>query len=202
MTDAVLSEYRYQEQKAPFALYIALFFLLICINSLVAKFMVFSFPISPGVSSFYIVVVCMIVFSLWFGLWGAMAAYIGCFIGAGLLSNIPMDVCIYWSFADFFEAIIPLLAFRILHANLLIVSWRDAGIFLVFGVILNNFIGAMVGSISLAFGGIISSSEIYPAFFGWLFGNWIVCILLIPPVLRLITPVLSDHGLFVKNYLT
>lgn len=93
-------------KQPPFFLYLGLFFLLLCINALLARFAVFSLNAAPGISSFYIVVALMVVFALWFGMWGAMAAYAGCFVGAGLLSGIPEDVDLIWSLADFWQVLI------------------------------------------------------------------------------------------------
>jgi hypothetical protein len=73
----------------PFFLRVALFFLLVCCNVLVAKSVVFTYSIAPGVSFFYTVVTLIIVTTLWFGMYGALAAYAGCYIGAGILIGIP-----------------------------------------------------------------------------------------------------------------
>lgn len=202
MNGTIVSDLGQKNGIIPLPLYFALFFLLTCINALVAKFMVFSFPVAPGVSALYLVVCCMILFALWFGLWGSFAAYAGCFIGAGILSGIPVDVSLLWSFADFLEAFIPLLAFRILKADPSLISWRDVSILLIFGIVLNNCIGAAWGSVTLAISGLITWNELSSTFFGWLISNLIVCLILIPPVLYLVTPRLSKHELFIKNYLT
>jgi len=189
-----------QKEKPPVYQYFALFLLLVCINTLVSKIAVISFNIAPGASSFYIVVAFMVVFTLWFGMWGAVAAYTGCFIGAGILSGIPPDVSLYWSLADFWQVLIPLLAFRVLKADPSLRSVRDVGILLVSGVFLNNLAGALWGSMSLAVGGEIPWSEINTVFYEWWFGNCIVCLLLVPPILYLVTPVIRDHNLFVRDY--
>jgi integral membrane sensor domain MASE1 len=184
----------------PFALYLGLFFLLACINALLAKFAVFSFAVGPGISSFYIVVALMVVFVLWFGMWGGIAAYAGCFIGAGVLSGIPPEVSLFWSFADFWQVIIPLAAFRMLHADPALKSRRDLIILLLFGVVLNNLVGAIWGSATLALGGVIPWSGIASAFSAWWLGNTIVCLVLLPVILWIFTPVVRNHELFVRNY--
>jgi hypothetical protein len=189
-----------QGEKPPFYPYIALFFILVIVNTVVAKIAVVSSNIAPGASSFYLVVALMIVFTLWFGMWGAMAAYTGCFIGAGILSGIPPDVCLYWSLADFWQVLIPLFAIRFLKADPSLRSMRDLWIILAFGVFLNNLAGALWGSVSLALGGVIPWSEIYGVFVGWWIGNVIVCLLLVPVLLYLCTPVIRDHNLFVWDY--
>ena len=189
-----------QKENPPVYQYFALFLLLVCINTLVSKIAIISFNIAPGASSFYIVVAFMVVFTLWFGMWGAVAAYTGCFVGAGILSGIPPDVSLYWSLADLWQVLIPLLAFRVLKADPSLRSVRDVGILLVSGVFLNNLAGAIWGSMSLAVGGEIPWSEINTVFYEWWLGNCIVCLLLVPPILYLVTPVIRDHNLFVRDY--
>ena len=189
-----------QRGKSPFYQYIALFLLLVIVNTVVAKIAVVSSNIAPGASSFYLVVAFMIVFTLWFGMWGAMAAYAGCFIGAGILSGIPPDVSLYWSLADFWQVLIPLLAIRFLKADPSLRSMRDLCMILAFGVFLNNLAGAFWGSLSLVIGGEIPWSEIYGVLVGWWIGNVIVCLLLVPVLLYLGTPVIRNHNLFVRDY--
>jgi len=184
----------------PFSLYVGLFFLLLCINALLAKFAVFTFAIAPGISAFYIVVALMIVFTLWFGLWGALAAYGGCFIGAGLLSGIPPGVGLYWSLADVWQVLIPLLIFRALRADPALGSRRDLALLLLSGVVLNNLCGALWGSFTLALGGVIPWSGVTPAFYAWFAGNVVVCLVLLPVILWCFTPAARSHELFVRAY--
>ncbi len=77
-----------------------------------------------------------------------MAAYAGCFIGAGLLSGISADVSLFWSLADFWQVLIPLVAFRYFGADPALTSRRDLVIALFFGVLLNNLCGAVWGLLS------------------------------------------------------
>lgn len=187
-------------RQVPFFLYLALFFLLVCINALVAKFVVFSFSMGPGVSMLYVVVAPMIVFGLWYGMYGAIAAYAGCYIGAGLLSGIPPDVSLYWSLADFWQVIIPLVAFRELGCDPALTSKKDVGVLLIFGIVLNNLVGATWGAVTLALGGEIPWSEVAQAWYAWLAGNIAVCLILVPVILYVVTPYLRDHELYVRGY--
>ncbi|MCX6690980.1 MAG: MASE1 domain-containing protein [Methanoregula sp.] len=187
-------------QHPPFPIYIGLFFLLLCINALFAKFAVFTFEVGPGISSFYIVVALMIVFGLWFGMWGAIAAYAGCFVGAGLLSGIPAGINLFWSLADFWQVLIPLLAFRYLRADPALGKWRDLIIVLLFGVFINNVCGALWGSLTLALAGVIPWSGVGTALLSWLLGNIIVCLVLLPLILYIFTPLVRSHELFVNSY--
>lgn len=180
-------------------LYIYLTFLIIItiINSLLSRFAIISWQIAPGVAGLYFAVAFMIAFTLWFGIWGAIAAYIGCFIGAGMTAGMPPNVNAFWSLADLWQVLIPLIAFRTLGADVGLKTKRDFLIFLVFGLVLNNLAGAGWGAITFTAGGISWRQDI---FVGWLTGNLIVTIVITPLLLRYITPFIRRSGIYVKNY--
>ncbi len=45
----------------------------------------------------------MIAFTLWFGAWGAVAAYVGCVIGAGIPEGLLLSVNLCRSLADLWQ---------------------------------------------------------------------------------------------------
>jgi integral membrane sensor domain MASE1 len=186
--------------RKPATFYFLLFILLVGIDTLAAKFLVFSFGIAPGVSSIYVVVAVMIVFSLWFGIWGAFAAYAGCYIGAGIFGGIPPGINLVWSLADFWQVIIPLVAFRTLKIEAPPKGLKEVLALLIFGVLLNNLAGAFWGSMTLALAGIISWNDTIPVFFSWLSGNVISCLVLVPALLYFVTPLIRDHSLLIRKY--
>jgi len=115
--------------------FLLLLIALIIINTLLARFAILVLPFggAPGVSSLYIAIAFMILFTLWFGGYGAIAAYVGCFIGSGILSGIPAGVNWYWSLSGLWQVLIPLVAFRMLSVDLSLAKPRDMIIFIVFG---------------------------------------------------------------------
>ncbi len=175
---------------------------LIIINTLLARFAVLALPVAgvPGVSGLYIAVAFMILFALWFGGYGAIAAYAGCFIGAGVLSGIPAQVNWYWSLAGLWQVLIPLVAVRMLNADLALSKRRDILIFVIFGVLVNNAFGALWGTVTLAVGNIIAWAEVTPAFVAWCIGNIIVTAVIVPIALRYGTPHVRKTRIFVRNY--
>jgi len=142
----------------------------------------------------------MIVTTLWFGLWGAIAAYAGCWIGAGVLSGLSPTTSLVWSVADLLQVAIPLLAFRLLGADASLRTRRDMGILIVFGIILNNLAGAIWGTLSLAPAGLVDLPNLLPLFSVWFIGNMIICAVIVPAVLWFGTPFIREHELFVKRY--
>ena len=188
-----------QKQKSLYT-YLIILIIITIINSLLARFAIITWQIAPGISGLYFAVAFMIAFTLWFGIWGAMAAYIGCFIGAGMTAGLPPGLNVYWSLADLWQVLIPLIAFKTLGADAGLRTKRDFLVFLIFGLVLNNFVGAAWGASTLALGGIISWNNTQEEFVGWLIGNLIVTIAITPLLLRYITPHIKKSGLYVRNY--
>jgi hypothetical protein len=159
---------------------------------------------TSGVSSLYVAVAFMILFTLWFGAYGAIAAYVGTLVGSGLLSSGGLashpEVAVYWAVAGLFQVLIPLIALRSFDVDLSLQNIRDVNLLVVFGVIINNVIGAAWGAWTLGLGNIITPSQIGSVFMTWLIGNIIVTILIVPLALRHLTPRMQKSRLYVRNY--
>ncbi|MFX1317300.1 MAG: hypothetical protein ACFE9T_15665 [Promethearchaeota archaeon] len=83
------------------------------VSFVLAYYAVIAAPVGvfPGVSGLYLAVAIYVPLSLWLGLWGCFAGYFSCLIlgfvtGYGWWSFL-------WSFCDFFEGFLPLVAFRL-----------------------------------------------------------------------------------------
>ena len=184
--------------------FVILTLVLIVVNTLIAWLCRIALPADVGgVSRLYVAVAFMILFTLWFGAYGAIAAYAGTLIGSGLLSSnpaIPPDVAIYWSIAGLLQVLIPLIALRTFEVDLSLENRRDWTLLLLFGVLINNVAGAAWGAYTLALGNVIQSSQIGSTFMLWLIGNIIVTIILVPLGLKFLTPKVRRSKLFVKYY--
>ena len=169
------------------------------INALLSRFAVVAWPDAPGVSSVYFAVAFMIPFTLWFGAWGAVSAYVACVIGAGL-PWVPLGVNLYWSLADLWQVLIPLVAFKRLHAYAGLRTLRDLVVFFVFGWLLNNLAGALWGSTMLSVGGVLPRSEVPGTFVSWLVSNLIVTLAISVLLLKYATPLLVQRDLLIGGY--
>jgi len=181
--------------------FVILTFVLIIVNTLLAWLSVKIFPASAdGVSLIYIAVAFMILFTLWFGAYGAIAAYIGTLLG-GMLSTASLqqhpEVAVLWAVAGLLQVLIPLVAVRVFEVNLTMESRRDWTVVLLFGVLINNVIGAGLGAFALS---LITSGTMAGIFSTWLIGNIIVTILIVPASLRFLTGKVQRSKLFVRNY--
>ena len=184
--------------------FVILTLVLIVVNTLIARLCAIALPGGAGgVSALCVAVAFMILFTLWFGAYGSIAAYAGTLIGSGLLSTspvIPAGVAIYWSIAGLLQVLIPLVALRTFEVDLSLENRRDWTLLLLFGVLINNVVGAAWGACTLAFGNVILSSQIGSVFTLWLAGNIIVTVLIVPLALRHLTPKVRKSKLFVKYY--
>jgi len=181
--------------------FLLLTIVLIIINTLVARFLAFPSPVGPaGLNTIYPAVALMILFTLWFGCYGAIAAYAGCFIGAGVLSGMPPDVAAYWSFADLWQVLIPLVALRMLRINLDLSTRRDQVNVVLFAVLINNAFGAAWGTATLAIGNVIEWVDISSTFGSWFIANVIITTVIVIPAIFYLTPAVQKSRLFVRQY--
>jgi len=189
--------------REPTYSFVILTLALIIIDTLLARLSVVAFPTGTGgVSWLYFAVAFMIIFTLWFGAYGAIAAYVGTLIGSGLLGSLGNhpDVALYWSLAGLLQVLIPLVAFRAFDIDVNLGTRRDLTYLLIFGIIINNFVGAAWGTATLALGGVITAGDFGGIFLVWFLSNVIITLVLVPTILRIVTPKIRKSKMFVKYY--
>lgn len=157
----------------------------------------------PGVAALYPATALEVVFGIWFGAWGVLAAYLGLVIGGIYAGWYPIPLALALGFADAGAAFIPALAFRLFKANAALKSTKDWVVYIVFGVVLSSVIPSLYGnSVSYAVGWIPSWEAFWVATVSWNIGNYIVVAVIGTPLLRLVTEYVKRSGLFVQRWLT
>jgi hypothetical protein len=189
--------------REPTYSFVILTLILIVVDTLLALISVKLIPGAAGspVSPLFIAVAFMILFTFWYGAYGAIAAYVGTLVGAGLLaadsfSQHP-EIAILWAVAGLLQVLIPLVAVRSFDVDLALGNPRDLTYVLIFGVFVNNIVGAAWGAWMLALAQPIDLGSVFAT---WLIGNVIVTILIVPLALKHLTPKIQKSRLFVKNY--
>lgn len=182
--------------------FVILTLILIVINTLLAYLSVKFIPTAPsGFSYFFFAAAFMILFTLWYGGYGAVAAYIGTLIGSGYLVHQTLadnpGIALLWAVAGLLQVVIPLVAVRSFGVNLALEERRDLTIIILFGVVINNIVGAAWGAWTYS---LVVPDMMGSIFSTWLISNFLACILIIPIALRLITPKLQRSRLFVRFY--
>lgn len=181
--------------------FVILTFILILVNTALAWISVkFIPPGTGGIALVYIAVAFMILFTLWFGAYGAIAAYIGTLLGGVLTTESLLqrpEIAVIWAVAGLLQVLIPLVAVRKFGVDLTLQNRRDWTIILLFAVLINNVVGAAWGAYTLSLLGPVNIAGVFST---WLVGNIIISILIVPLALRFCTEKVSKSKLFVKQY--
>jgi hypothetical protein len=181
--------------------FVILTFVLILVNTALAWISVKFIPaVTGGIALVYIAVAFMILFTLWFGAYGAIAAYIGTLLG-GVLTTASLlqhpEIAVIWAVAGLLQVLIPLVAVRMFEVDLTLAGRRDWTIILLFAVLINNLVGAAWGAFTLSLLGPVNIAGVFST---WLVGNIIITILIVPLALRFLTEKVNKSKLFVKKY--
>ena len=143
-----------RQTQEPTYSFVILTLVLILINTALAWISVtFLKTGTSGVALVYLAVVTMILFTLWFGAYGAIAAYVGTLLG-GVLSTPDLlqhpEIAVIWAVAGLLQVLIPLVAVRMFEVDLTLANRRDWTIILLFAVLINNLVGAAWGAFTLS----------------------------------------------------
>jgi hypothetical protein len=179
---------------------LGIFFMLTVINALLVRYGELFKPDEFGLPGLYLAVGFMIAFGLWFGLWGTFAAFSGYLLGAALPANVPATVGIFIGLADLVQVLIPVVAFQLFAADAGLSTRRDLLVYLAFGWLLNNLVGALLGACSFLLFGIIQPALFMASFSGWLVSNLIVTMAVTTALLKLGTPIIRRWGIMVERY--
>jgi hypothetical protein len=190
-----------RQKQEPTYSFVILTLVLILINTALAWVSVtFLKTGTSGVSLVYLAVVAMILSTLWFGAYGAIAAYVGTLLG-GLLSTPDLlqhpEIAVIWAVAGLLQVLIPLVAVRMFQVDLTLATRRDWTIIILFAVLINNLVGAAWGVFTLSR---ITPVNIASVFSTWLVSNIIITIVFVPLALRFLTETVSRSKLFVREY--
>ncbi|MDD5142570.1 hypothetical protein [Methanoregula sp.] len=194
-----------KQENPPTYSFVILTFILILVDTLLAWLSITVFPLVAGgvISWMYIAIAFMVLFTLWFGWYGAIASYVGTLVGSGLLVSDTLvhnpHVALVWAVAGLLQALIPLVAVRSFQVDLTMSNPRDYTYIILFGVIINNLVGAAWAISTLS---LVETVSFLDAFLVWFGGNAVVCILIVPLFLKLFTEKVQKNRLFVRNYWT
>ena len=188
--------------REPTYIFVILTFILIVVNTVLAYVSSKYIPANvAGIAYVFPAVAFTILFTLWFGGYGAIAAYVGTLVGSGVLihENLAQhpEIAIIWAVAGLLQVLIPLVAVRSFEVDLCLGNRRDITHIILFGVLINNVVGAAWAAFTL---GLLDAGNLMHVFVPWLIGNMIVCLVLVPPLLKVFTPKLQKSRLFIRNY--
>jgi hypothetical protein len=165
----------------------------------------------PVVSAIFLAIGFGVPFAIWFGGWAFVIAYLGNFIGAGLLSNPPLalPVALWFGTTDLIQLGLPMLLYRLLARRFGVdpigkdvYTVRGFIFFVLCAVLPNNIIGGLYGNFVLVQTGISPLSGLLPAWFIWSLSNVVVTLIIGSLLLKFLGPVVERFGLTVRNALS
>jgi hypothetical protein len=161
-----------------------------------------------GVSSLFIAIGFGIPFALWFGGWAFVIAYIGNFVGAGLLAGTPPLVAIPFGAADFIQLCIPMLLYRFFAYRFGvspigkdIFTLRGFTFFLICAVIPTNIIGGLYGNFILYTAGYVVPSAFVISWATWSGSNIVIVLIISSILLSTLGPIVERFGLTIRDAL-
>ncbi len=165
----------------------------------------------PVVSAVFLAIGFGIPFAIWFGGWGFVIAYLGNFIGAGLLSTppLPVNIALWFGTTDLIQLGLPMLLYRLLAQRFGVnpigkdvYTVRGFIFFVLCAVLPGNIIGGLYGNFILVQTGILPASAFLSAWFVWSLSNVLVTLIIGSILLRFLGPVVERFGLTVRNFLS
>jgi len=188
------------EVRKPGSIHVAILALLIGVGAVAGTFGSLSIPLGYGVTGFWPGVAVQAVGSIWFGLWGVAAGFLFPFI-SNSLAGAPLYVSFAYLPSNLLQGLIPLLAFKYMKLDPRLTSAKDYIGYIIFGVIINNIIGAAWAVTALQAIGLITVESVPLFFSGWTIGNGIPSLIFGIILLKALSPLVVKHRAFCKGWL-
>jgi len=144
-----------------------------------------------------------VIFGVWFGLWGAIASYLGLLIAGTYAGWFPLPLGLVLSVSDFLAAFMPALTFKLMKADPELKTKRDWIAYIIGGVILSSLPGSLYYNyINLLIGWLPSWEAFWVGVVSWNLGNYIVVLVIATPLLKIVTRYVRRTGLYVERWLS
>ena len=165
----------------------------------------------PVVSSIFVAIGFGIPFAIWFGGWAFVIAYIGNFVGAGLLATppLPLPVALVFGTVDLIQLGLPMILYRTLAERFGVspigkdvYTVRGFIFFVLCAVLPNNIIGGLYGNFLLVRYGIAPPNTFFLGWFIWSSSNIVITLVIGSVLLKTLGPVVERFGLTVRNALS
>ena len=137
--------------------------------------------------------------AIWFGWWGGIAAGLFPLISNSLSGSAPLPVSIAYLPANILQGMIAAWAFRYYKTHPSLLSQKDWTIWIIWGALIPNAVGAAWGSTMLVAFGLITQAAQFVTFLGWFVGNTIPTIILGSIILKFVSPLVIRSKAFVKG---
>lgn len=187
------------EKRSVGVIHIVITALLIGIGFVVGAFGSISFPLGFGVNFFWPGIAIQQVGSIWFGLWGVIAAFIFPFFSNGI-AGTPFYISLAYIPANLVQGLLPAWAFRFYKADPRLKSGRDY-LILIGAMIISSAFGALWSTlIVLRSFGLLTTDSVPLFIWGWFGGNVIAGLVFNFILLKALSAVVIRTPSFVKKW--
>lgn len=138
--------------------------------------------------------------SIWYGMWGGIAAFLGPLISNALSGSDSLAVSMCYIPGNFIQGMGAAWGFRQFKADPSLRDSKSWWVWIILGVLLPNAFGAGWGSTVLRLFGRITPAAHLTTFAGWFVGNTIPSIILGSIVLWFVSPLVVRTKAFCKGY--
>jgi hypothetical protein len=138
--------------------------------------------------------------SVWYGMWGGLAAFIFPLISNAMSGSAPLPVSLAYIPGNFVQGMAAGWIFRQLKLNPSLKFGRDWLWFTLVGILAANAFGALWGTTVLRIFGLITPSAQPVAWAGWFLGNSVASWVLGVIMLKFLSPLVVKTKAFCKGY--
>ena len=138
--------------------------------------------------------------SVWYGMWGGLAAFIFPLISNAMSGSAPLPVSIAYIPGNFVQGIAAGWVFRQFKLDPRLKSAKDWLGFTLIGIIGANAFGALWGTTVLRMFGLITADAQLVSWAGWFIGNSVASWVLGVLMLKFISPLVMRTNAFCKGY--
>jgi len=154
----------------------------------------------PGVAALYPAAAFEAAFGSWFGIWGAIASYIGLLVAGSIGGWFALPNGMLLSLSDFVLAAAPMIAVRYFGLDPELPNWKHMVAFVAVTLLFGSLPGSLwYNYINLQLGVISGWNSFWVAVAGWNLGNLIVLAIIGIPLLRLGTQIIKRTDLYIKG---
>lgn len=198
-TESSVWEVEKGEVRRPGIVHIVMLALFTGIGIVVGTFGSLAIPIG-FVSAFWPGQAIQAVGSIWYGMWGGIAAFVFPLISNSLSGSAPLPVSIAYVPANFVQGMAAGWAFRLFKADPSLKTGKSWVVFTLVAIIAANIFGAAWGSTVLRLFGLITPAAHLVTFAGWFVGNTVASWILGAILLRFVSPLVVRTKAFCKGY--
>jgi integral membrane sensor domain MASE1 len=186
------------EIRKPGIVHVVMLALLTGIGIVVGTFGSLAIPIG-FVSAFWPGQAVQSIGAIWFGWWGGIAAALFPLISNSLSGSAPLPVSIMYLPGNLLQGMIAAWAFRYYKTDPSLKTQKDWIIWVIFGALLPNLVGAAWGSTVLVAFGLVTQAAQFITFLGWFVGNTIPTLILGSLILKFVSPLVVRTKAFCKG---